>query len=143
MATYTKFNQFVEDLVKGYHQFGTHTFKVMLTNTAPTAATNKVKADITEISAGNGYVAGGNALTIAAPTQSSGTVKPIPSADITITAAGGTIGPFRYAVVYNDTQTTPVKPLVCYFDYGASQSLNNGESLLVDFDQVNGLFSLT
>ena len=143
MATYTKFNQFVEDLVKGYHQFGTHTFKVMLTNSAPTAATNKIKGDITDITAGNGYTAGGNALTISAPTQSSGTVKPIPSVDITITAGGGTIGPFRYAVVYNDTQTTPVKPLVCYFDYGSNLTLNSGESILIDFDQVNGLFSLT
>ena len=115
----------------------------MLTNSAPTAATNKIKGDITDITAGNGYTAGGNALTISAPTQSSGTVKPIPSVDITITAGGGTIGPFRYAVVYNDTQTTPVKPLVCYFDYGSNLTLNSGESILIDFDQVNGLFSLT
>jgi hypothetical protein len=142
MATYTKFNQFVEDLVKGYHSFGTHTFKVMLTNTAPNASTGKIKSDITEISAGNGYTAGGNALTIAAPTQSAGTVKPIASADITITASGGTVGPFRYAVVYNDTQTSPVKPLVSFYDYGSSLTLNATESLLIDFDQINGLFSL-
>jgi hypothetical protein len=50
MATYNKFNQFVDDLAKGVHNFASHTFKVMLTNTAP-VATNAVKADITEITA--------------------------------------------------------------------------------------------
>lgn len=142
MATYQKFQQFVEDVAKGFHAFQTHTFKVMLTNSAPNASTHQVKADITEISAGNGYTAGGSTTTITNTTQSAGTFKPLAS-DVTFTASGGSIGPFRYAVVYNDSQTSPVKPLVCFFDYGSALTLNTGESLLVDFDGTNGLFQLT
>ena len=73
MAAYNKFLQFTKDLVDGVHDFDAHTFKLMLTNTAP-VNTNTVKADITEISAGNGYTAGGSAVTMATAT-SSGTAK--------------------------------------------------------------------
>jgi hypothetical protein len=142
MAADTKFNQFVEDLGKGYHAFQTHTFKVMLTNTAPNASANKIKGDITEISAGNGYTAGGPATTISNTTQSAGVFKPI-AADVTIAASGGAVGPFRYAVLYNDSQSSPVKPLVAFWDYGSAVTLNSGESILVDFDGTNGIFSLT
>ena len=69
MAAYNKFNQFTKDLIDGVHDFDAHTFKVMLTNTAP-VATNTVKANLTEISAGNGYTAGGTATTITTSTSS-------------------------------------------------------------------------
>ena len=107
MASYNKYNIFVEDLANGVHDiFGTtHTFKILLSNTAPNAATHAVKADATEISAGNGYVAGGVDIDNDA-TRTTGTVT-VTAADKTITASGGTIGPFRYAVLYNDSSTSP------------------------------------
>lgn len=142
MAAYNKFNQFVGDLANGAHNLGSNVYKVMLTNTAP-VATNAVKTDITDIAAGNGYTAGGFAVTTLSDTDTSGTVKFVASADNTITAAGGSIGPFRYAVLYNDTQTAPVKPLVAWWDYGSSITLITGESILIDWDQTNGIFQLS
>lgn len=139
MAGFNKFNQFTADLLGGVHNFSTHTFKVLLTNTAPVAG-NKVKGDLTEISAGNGYTAGGSASSITVSTAS-GTAKATP-ADVTFTASGGTIGPFRYAVLYNDTPTSPADPLVGFYDYSSSITLADGESFLVDFDGSAGVLTV-
>lgn len=133
MATYVKFNDFVEQLGKGVHQLHAagHTLKVALTNTAPTAATDTVFANITEISAGNGYTAGGADIQNDY-TETSGTGT-LTATDVVFTASGGTIGPFRYAVIYNDTPTSPADPLVAYFDYGSSITLADTETFTVDF----------
>lgn len=139
MATFNKFNQFVEDLAKGKHDLSANVIKVMLTNSAP-VATNSIKSDITEISAGNGYTAGGNAVTITSCLQTTGTLKLI-LVDSIFTATG-VIGPFRYVVLYNDTQTSPAKPLIGWFDYGSSISLNNLETFTVDFDAAAGVLTL-
>jgi hypothetical protein len=138
MATYNKFNVFVEDLIEGVHDFDAHTFKVMLCNTAP-VATNSVKADLTEISAGNGYTAGGTATTITT-SRSTGTAK-VTGSDVVFTATGS-VGPFRYAVLYNDSPTSPADPLIGYWDYGSSVSLANTETFTVDFDATNGIFTV-
>src|SRR5262245_29003232 len=103
MATYNKFNSFVEAVAEKVHNLGSDTLKVMLTNSAP-VATNTQKSDLTDISAGNGYTAGGTAASISSSAQSSGTYKLV-LADVVFTASGGSIGPFRYAVLYNDTAT--------------------------------------
>lgn len=109
----------------------------MLTNTAPIAA-NAVKADITEIAAGNGYVAGGPTITITSSTQAGGTYKLVGN-DSVITASGA-VGPFRYAVLYN---STPVAgPLIGWWDYGAAISFANLETFMLDLDQVNGILTL-
>jgi len=139
MATYNKFNQFVEDLAKGKHNLNSDTIKIMLTNTAPSAA-NAVLADLTEISAGNGYTAGGTTATFTSGVQTSGTYKLI-LGDVTFTASGGSIGPFRYAVLYNSTPTSPLKPLIGYWDYGTAVTITSGNSFLVDLDQVNGVLT--
>lgn len=139
MASYNKFNQFVEDVVRGVHVFNSNTYKVMLTNVAP-VATNSVLADLTEISAGNGYSAGGTATSIS-ESQTSGTEKVV-ATDVTFTASGGTIGPFRYAVLYNATASSPLKPLVAWWDYGSSITLNSADTFTVDFDGTNGVFQL-
>jgi hypothetical protein len=85
MAAFNKFNQFVQDVANKAHNLGSDTLKIMLTNVAP-VATNAVKADLTDIAAGNGYTAGGNAVTITSSTQSSGTYKLVGN-DVTFTAA--------------------------------------------------------
>jgi len=140
MATFNKFNQFVEDLAKKVHNLDADTLKVALANSAP-VATNAVFGDITEISAGNGYSAGGTQATFASGVQSSGTYKLVLN-DVTFTASGGSIGPFRYIVLYNSTPVSPNKPLIGYYDYGTNLTITSGNSFLVDLDQANGVLTL-
>lgn len=134
MASYNKFNDFSEQLVRGVHDWDAHTFKVMLTNTAPSAS-NTVKADLTEISAGNGYTAGGTATTIAV-SESSGTTT-VTGTQVVFTASGGSIGPFRYAVLYNDTATSPADALIAWWDYGSAATLADGETFTVKFNNTD------
>ncbi len=141
MASFSKFNQFVEDVAKKVHNLNADTLKVMLTNTAP-VATNAVKADLTEIAAGNGYTAGGNTAAFTSGAQTSGTYKLVVADPAVWTAAGGTIGPLRYAALYNDTPTSPAKPLIGWWDYGSSITLQVGETFTVDLDQTNGVLTL-
>lgn len=138
MATFTKFQSFVEAVAEKTHNLGSDVLKVMLCNTAP-VNTNTVKANLTEISAGNGYTAGGTAATISSSAQSSGTYKLV-LADVVFTASGGTIGPFRYAVLYNDTATND--ELIAFWDYGSSITLAAGETFTVDFDATNGVLQI-
>ncbi len=141
MAAFNKFQAFVENVAEGVHNLGSNTLKVMLTNSAP-LATNSVKADLTEIGAGNGYTAGGNPATISSSTQSSGTYKLVLADPATWTASGGSIGPFRYAVLYNDTPSSPADPLIGWWDYGSSITLAAGETFTVDFDPTAGVLTL-
>lgn len=145
MAAYNKFNAFVEEMVEkgvagaGAFDFQNDVLKVMLTNVAPTAA-NAVKADLTDIAAGNGYAAGGSVAATVSSAQTGGVYKLV-LGDVTFTAAGGTIGPFRYVALYDDT--TPSKPLIGWFDYGSAVTLNAGETFTVDFDGVNGVLTIS
>lgn len=140
MATFNKFNAFVENVAEKVHDLGADTLKVMLTLTAPTSS-NSVKADLTEISAGNGYTAGGTTSAQSSSAQSSGTYKLVIS-DVVFTASGGAIADFRYAVLYNDTPTSPADPLIGYWDYGSTVSLADGETFTVDFDGTNGVLQI-
>lgn len=149
MATYNKFNVFVGDLSKKVHNLNADTLKIMLVNTAP-VATNSIKTDLTDITAANGYTAGGTAVaTNSIDTATAGTAKLIGNA-VTFLAAGGTIGPFRYAVLWNDTPTSPLDPLIGWWDYGSSVTLNDGESFKVakdtsgnNWDTTTPLLSIT
>lgn len=120
----------------GVHDFDAHTFKVALTNSAP-VNTNTVLANITQISNGNGYTTGGTATSMSTST-SSGTAK-VTGTDVVFTASGGSVGPFRYAVLYNDTPTSPADPLMAWWDYGSSVTLADTETFTVDFDATNGI----
>ena len=97
-------------------------------------------ANITEISAGNGYTAGGAAATVSSSGQTSGVYKLVLD-DITFTASGGSIGPFRYFVLYDDTATN--KELIGWWDYGSSITLADGESVTVDFSATNGVLQIS
>lgn len=140
MATFNKFNIFVADIANKVHNLGSDSLKVFLTNSAP-VATNTIKANLTEISAGNGYNVGGLSLTGITSSQTSGTYKLTSSADLVLTASGS-VGPFRYAVLYNDTPTSPADPLIGWWDYGSSISLASGETFTVDLDQTNGVLQI-
>jgi hypothetical protein len=132
MVAATKFQAFVENVAEKVHNLGADTLKIMLVNSPAPVATNSIKADLTEISAANGYTAGGSAVTITASSQTSGTYSLVGN-DLVFTASGGSFGPFRYAVLYNDTPTSPADPLIQFWDYGSSISLNDTETFTVDF----------
>ena len=140
MAAFNKYNVFVEDLAEKVHNLGADTLKVALTNTAPNASTHTGLANITEITAANGYTAGGNAASITSSAQTSGTYKLVLGDPTTFTATGGSIGPFRYAVLYNDTSVSD--KLIGWWDYGTSLTLADGESFTVDFDPTSGVLTI-
>lgn len=139
-ASYNKFQDYAEQLNKAVHNWSSHTFKAVLCNTAP-VATNSVLADLTQISNGGGYTGGaggGVLLDSVTLTETSGTAK-LTIADEVITASGGSIGPFRYVAIYNDTATSD--PLVGWYDYGSNITLTDGESFTLDFDATNGVWT--
>ena len=140
MAAFNKFDVFAENVMEKVHNLASDTLKVMLSNTAPIAA-NSVLLDITEITPANGYSAGGSAATQSSSAQTSGTYKLV-LADVTFTASGGSVGPFRYPVLYNDTPTSPADPLIGFWDYGVSLTLTDGNSFTVDFDPTTGVLQL-
>lgn len=139
MASAVKFETFSENLAEKVHDLNADTIKIALSNTGPNAATNTVFANITEISAGNGYTAGG-ADTQNATSRSGGTTT-VTAVDVVWTASGGSIGPFRYVVAYNDTPTSPADPLIEYWDYGSSITLASGETFTADFG-ASGLMTI-
>jgi hypothetical protein len=132
VASFNKIEAFSEHLAEGVHDLDTGTLKVLLSNDAPSAAADAVKADLTsELSTANGYTSGG-ADTQNSTSRSGGTTSVL-GTDVTWTASGGTIGPFRYVVLYNDTPTSPADPLIGWWDYGSSITLQDGESFTTDF----------
>lgn len=140
MPAYNKFQVFVENLAEGIHDLDTHVLKVMLVNAPAPVATNSVKGDLTEIGVGNGYVAGGNTATLVSSSHAAGTYKLVLD-DVTFTASGGTIGPFRYAVLYNDTAAGD--PLIAWWDYGSNLTLNDTEQFVWDVSAASGVFTIT
>ena len=143
MASFNKYQTFVEHLAEKVHNLGSDTLKIMLSNAAPNAATHTVRADSTELGAGNGYTSGGNAAAVSTSAQTSGVYKLVLSDPTMWTASGGTIGPFRYAILYNDTPSSPADPLIGWWDYGSSITLQVGETFTVDLDGTNGVLTIT
>ena len=130
MAAFVKFNAFILNMGQAVHNFGTDALKIYLTNTAPNVGANAVKADLPEIALGNGYTGPQNINNAYSESGGDGTVTG--NASNTITAAGGSIGPFRYVVLYNSTKAGG--PLIGYWDYGAPLTLNDGATFTVNFD---------
>jgi hypothetical protein len=131
MATFNKFNQFVEDLGSGVHQFQAagHTLKVYLSNATPSASGDAIKTDLAEITNQNGYTAPVDIQNDMSETSGTATVTAV---DVVITASGA-VGPFQYAVIYNDTPSSPLDPLIGWYDYGSAVTLANGETFTIDF----------
>ena len=129
MAAYTKHYQFVEDLAHGVTSDATCSPTVYLTTNAnaPTQA-NSVRGNLTEISYAN---LSSRIATISSSGQTTGTYTLVLN-DLTLNATG-TVATFRWVGLYNDDPTSPADPLICYWDYGSDLTLNNGESLTIDF----------
>lgn len=126
MATFNKFNAWVDNMVE-VANLATDQFVIALTNTAPTAA-NSVLADITQIAYTN---LSSRNVTTASSSQTTGTYT-LTLNDLVLTASGP-VATFRYAVLYDDTPTSPADPLVGWWDYGSSITMANGETFTVDF----------
>lgn len=140
MATGTKFNVFVADLANKVHNFGSDTFKFMLTNTAP-VATNAIKTDITEIAAGSGYTAGGVAASLTSSSQSGGTYKYIATIANPTWTSSGSFATFRYVVLYNATAGSG--NLVGFWDYGSAVTLASSNTFTLSLDATNGVLQLS
>lgn len=146
MATLTKIADFVEHVAEKVHNLGSDQLIVALSNTAPgsetpTAPTSDgggVLANVTQVSYTNLSTRN---LTTSSSSQTSGTYKLV-LADLTLTSTGGTTGPFQYIYIYNDAPTNPADPLIGYYDYGSALTLQDGESLTIDFSATNGAVTL-
>jgi hypothetical protein len=143
-SSWNKFNSFVEDVAEGVHNLQTGALTVALCAAANAPiATNTVLANLTQISYTNVVTtpSASRVIGLTSSAQTTGTYKLV-LPDMTITATGGAIAAFRYVVIYNDTPTSPADPLIAWLDYGADVTLATGESLLIDFDGTNGVFTL-
>ena len=134
MAVFNKFNSFVEAVAEKAHNLGSDTLTVALCAAANApVATNTVLANLTE--AAYTYCST-RSITTSTSAQTSGTYKLV-LADLTLTASGGVVGPFRYVVIYNDSATND--ELIGWYDYGSDITLADTETLLIDFDASNGV----
>lgn len=137
MASFNKFNSFVEALAEKVHNLGSDQLVVALTASANApVATNTQLSDLTEIDYTN---CSSRDITTSASAQSSGTYK-LTLTDLTLTATGGAIAAFQYIVIYNDTATND--ELIGWYDYGSALTLAEGESLTIDFDGTNGVLTI-
>lgn len=138
MATFGKFNAFVENIAEGVHNLATGQLVVALTTNANApVATNSVLADLTQISYTN---LSSRNITTSSSSQASGTYRLILT-DLVLTASGA-VATFRHSTIYNDTPTSPADPLVGRYDHGSDVTMANGDTYTYDFDGTNGLFSL-
>ena len=132
MATYNKFQDFVEQLGLAKHNLNTDALHVYLSNTVPSASLDAVKADLAEIAAGNGYTADGiDTLNTYAEAAGTGTLT---GTKAVWTASGGSMAAFQYVVLMNFTQASPLKPLIAWWDYGSALTLLVGETFSVKFN---------
>lgn len=145
MASFVKINDFVANAVENM-DLESDQLVIALSNTAPgsessnpTADGNGILGNVTQVSYSN---LSSRNLTTSSSGQSSGVYKLV-LADLTLTASGGSVAAFRYVYIYNDTVTSPADPLVGYYDYGSSLTLNDGDTFTIDFSPSNGVLQLT
>lgn len=131
MAAFNKYNDFVEQLGLAKHDLSAHAIHIALTNTTP-VATHTILANIVEISAGNGYTQGGKDTANTWSENPAATGEMV-CTDQVWTASGGSIGPFQYVVLFNETQTSPVDPLIGWWDHLSPVTLADTETFTVDF----------
>ena len=139
MATYNKFQQFVEDLAHKIHDLETDQLSVALSAAASApVATNSVLADLTEISYTN---LSARDITTTSSGHTAGTYKLVLT-DLVLTASGGAVAAFRYISIYNNAPATPLDPLIAWYDYGSDLTLADGETLTLDFSAANGVLQI-
>lgn len=136
MAAFVKLNGFAEHLAEGVHNLQTGALTVALSNTAPASEVTPptgstaacILANVTQIAYTNLST---RVVTVSSSSQTAGTYSLVLT-DLVLTATG-TVGPFRYVYLYNDTPTSPADPLIGYWDRGSSVTLENGDTITLDF----------
>ena len=131
----TKVHSFVENLAEKQIDLSGANLTIALTNTAHTATWDEL-ADLTQVA----YTyCSARVVTVTSSAQTTGTYKLVLE-DLTLTASGGAVGPFRYIYLYDDGSTGD--KLIGYYDYGSALTLADGDSLLLDFDASNGVLTI-
>jgi hypothetical protein len=141
MASYVKFQAFVEHMAEKVHNLGADQFTIALATNAniPSVSADAVLADLPgEISYTNLGSRDYGATTSSA--QTSGTYKLV-IPDLVLTASGA-VATFRHPILYNNTPTSPADPLVCMWDHGSDVTLASGETFTLDMDGTNGLLQV-
>ena len=142
MASYNKFDSFVEAVAEKKHNLGSDQLKIALcaTANAPVAG-NSILANLTQIAYTNIVNGGttGRDLTTSSSAQTGGTYKLV-LADLTLVASGGSVAPFQYIVIYNDTATND--ELIGWYDYGSAVTLADGDQFIIDFDAGTGVLTI-
>ena len=140
MATFTAVHELGKYLGDGTVDFDSHTFKAVITNTAPNQGTDAALADLPQIASTGGYAA----VTLTSVTwgeTGSGTgIWEFDAAPFSWTASGADFATGRYIYIYDDTATGD--PLVGYVDYGTTFVLTDGNTLTVT-PGANGILRLT
>lgn len=143
MATFQVVDEFANNVLIGKINLSSDVFKYFLTNSTPTKAGTTVKADLTPITPQNGYAEHTPTVTLAETGSGTGIWRISVGADKTWTASGGSFGPFRYFVVYDDTPTSPADPVVGYADYGSAITVLDTETFTIDVDANFALLTAT
>jgi hypothetical protein len=136
MAAYVKYELAIEKMMEAGNA-GTDSYAVILSNTAPNVATATNAASVSELATSGGYTAGGNAVTVTSAVSTAGVYKLILTDPAVWTATGGGFT-FRYAHLYNVT----LAQVLSHWDYGSSQVVAVGETVTVDLDGANGVYTV-
>lgn len=137
MAIFNKYSAFIDALCSGTHNLKTAAYKVALTNTAPNAGSDATFSYPPPASA-DGYPTGGATPTVTGAATSGG-VFTVKLQDTVFIAGPAGIGPFRYVIIYNGSNGA----LIGFYDYGSSLILNNTDTFTTDFDDTNGVFTVS
>lgn len=138
MASFVKFQSFVEALAEKVHNLGSDQLKVACTNTDPTATCTKYSEITSPLATTNLNGATPFNVTTSTSAQSSGTYKLVCD-DLTLTATGS-FGPFQYVILYNDTASN--KEVIGYWNYGSAVTMAATDTFKIDFDGSNGVLTI-
>ena len=137
------YNKAKKSIGNGVILLGTNVFKVMLATSASNASTFTIStaASVTsEVTAANGYAAGGKST--ASPTWTTGASAKqyeFTGNAVSWKASGGTIPNIKFAIIKNSAGK-----LVCWSRLTTSQfTLASGNTLTLTFAATGGVFTLT
>ena len=135
MATYTKYDFFIENLCqKTIDCLGTggtaDTFTAIICSDAPAFTSDAAKGDRTQIAGNNGYTTDGTSIAFSS-SRTGATITTV-GTDVIWTATTGNLGSSTIGRYFDILDTTADK-LVCDFDYASTFTVAVGETITLDF----------